>query len=443
MNSDGLPLADMCNKLNTWLETVRRLDGYSGPVVHWWQNCLHFTGAGLDWRYEGIIIGYLNLYKKTGDEHWLSKARRAGDDLVRGQLVTGNFGNSRFELNPYTGGTPHEASCDLALLHIVVTLREEKREGWQVYLEAARRNITSYYVNLLCDPETGVVMDHPRHLSFVPNKAATAAEMFLLLSQVTGQEEWMVQYGMPTLNAVLSHQVQGGSLDGAIHQLSVGRRCDNRFFPYYIARCITGLLAGYEWSGKDIYLDSASRAMAFILRHRYQDGSFPQVVYPGGRANRYPQWIAASGDILRVMSLLVPHGLTPNPEPTLQWLLHDQEPTGAFRTAWGFAAQCSQRSPGSLPEFRDLLPVAGWNDKVFRYLTGLWLASEQPATNLEPIHLSGEQDVFEAECVFRGKRMHYFEDSKTMTLDQDGKIQYRWVKGESWAAVCAPPLLGK
>ncbi len=72
--------------LDAWLETMRGPDGYGGPVVHWWQDNLLYTGVGLDWRYEGIILGYLNLYRATGEERWLDKARRAGDDLVRGQL---------------------------------------------------------------------------------------------------------------------------------------------------------------------------------------------------------------------------------------------------------------------------------------------------------------------------------------------------------------------
>ena len=39
-------------------------------------------------------------------------ACRAGDDLVQGQLTSGNYRNSCFELNPYTGGTPHVAIID-------------------------------------------------------------------------------------------------------------------------------------------------------------------------------------------------------------------------------------------------------------------------------------------------------------------------------------------
>jgi hypothetical protein len=103
---------------------MRGPGGYSGPVVHWWRDCLDYSGPGLDWRYEGIIIGYLNLWAATGEASWLAKARRAGDDLMNGQLPSGNFRNSCFELNPNTGGTPHEAACDLALLRLA--------EAWSV-----------------------------------------------------------------------------------------------------------------------------------------------------------------------------------------------------------------------------------------------------------------------------------------------------------------------
>ena len=48
--------------LDTWFETQRQPSGYGGAVVHWWWDNLDFTAPGLDWRYEGILIGYLNLY---------------------------------------------------------------------------------------------------------------------------------------------------------------------------------------------------------------------------------------------------------------------------------------------------------------------------------------------------------------------------------------------
>jgi hypothetical protein len=81
--------------LDSWFDSMRLPGGYGGPVAHWWDDCLIYQGPGLDWRYEGIILGYLNLWESTGDRYWLNKANRAGDDLVQGQLPSGNFNNSK------------------------------------------------------------------------------------------------------------------------------------------------------------------------------------------------------------------------------------------------------------------------------------------------------------------------------------------------------------
>jgi len=470
-------VGETITRLDAWLETMRSPDGYGGPVAHWWQNCLQFTGAGLDWRYEGIVTGYLNLYSKTGEERWLAKARRAGDDLVQGQLPSSNYGNSCFELNPYTGGTPHEAACDLALLHLAEVLREQGDPDWQTYLTTAERNIRDYHIRVLWDAETQVFRDHPHIPSFVPNKAATLVEALFKLAALTGDEALIDAYALPTLEAVLAHQVQGGTLDGAIYQYSRQGQAVAKFFPFYIARCVPGLLAAYEHSGdacpersrRERFLDAARRAMEFVLRWRCEDGSFPQVVYPGGRINRYPQWVAGVGDILRVMALLEAHGFKADSGPTLEWLLHGQQPSGGFRTAHGFASQVSQREPGKVPEFRDLLPVCGWSDKAFRYLTealpggsggvrkeycqrtgngqtdgnGAALPTGNDASfsaSLDPTRLC---PPLERECLLRGQRCEYREDATGIELRRNGELIYRWVKGTSWAEVCTPEMLWK
>src|SRR5512143_2590227 len=57
--------------LDAWLDSQRQAGGYGGPVVHWWRDCTDFTGPGLDWRYEGIITGYINLWASTRRPIWL------------------------------------------------------------------------------------------------------------------------------------------------------------------------------------------------------------------------------------------------------------------------------------------------------------------------------------------------------------------------------------
>src|SRR4051812_17366681 len=110
-------------RLDGWLDTMRGPGGYGGPVAHWWQQCLVYTGPGLDWRYEGLILGYLQLWAHTGAEGWLHKACRAGDDLVQAQLANGHYPASGFEANLSSAGTPHEAACDVGLLSLALALR--------------------------------------------------------------------------------------------------------------------------------------------------------------------------------------------------------------------------------------------------------------------------------------------------------------------------------
>lgn len=413
--------------LDQWLETMRGPAGYGGPVAHWWRDSVLFCGPGLDWRYEGIITGYLELSAKTGDSVWLAKARRAGDDLVAGQLPDGNYRNSGFEANPSTGGTPHEAACDLALLRLAAVLRARREADWETYFRTAARNIEQHSIKKLWDADAQVFRDDPSQPSFVPNKAATLVEALFLLSEISGRDEYIERYARPTLLGILAHQVRaaGDPCDGAIAQNSFGRQTVQKYFPYYNARCVPALTRGYQTLGWAACLDAAHAAMAFVLRWRDGDGGFPQVVYPGGRVNRYPRWVAATGDILGAMACLQPFGLEPAPEPTLGWLLDGQLPSGAVRTAEGFASQVSQGRPPSVPDWRDLLPVVGWCDKAFRYLATVGL----------PTGERHEATPVDVGCTFHGRPARYHEDAETIVVVAETRQVYGWRKGATWAEV--------
>lgn len=417
-------------RLDAWLDTMRGPAGYGGPVAHWWQNCLQFTGAGLDWRYEGIIIGYLNLYRKTGNGRWLAKARQAGDELVRGQLSSGNFRNSCFELNPYTGGTPHEAACDVALLHLAQVLKEQGNPAWQTYAATAEHNLRAYIIDVLWDEARQVFRNTASDASFVPNKAATIVEAIIAWVSLSGDDEPLERYALPTLEAILRCQVHapGAQLDGAIDQGCIGQDGTGRFFPFYIARCIPALVRGYTLTGRGRFLEAAHCAMSFVLRERLPDGSFPQVIYRNGRTNRYPQWVAGVGDILRAMEIMRQQGMEISLDSTVEWLLREQHPCGGIRTGHGFAAQGSQQFSSRLPEFRDVLPACGWVDKAFRYLT------HHVQDNLEP----GGADIGDTElaCVFRGRVVRYREDATVIELWHEREPIYRWGKGSAWAEIC-------
>jgi hypothetical protein len=414
-------------KLDAWLETMRGPGGYGGPVAHWWQQSLIYTGAGLDWRYEGIIAGYLQLWERTGDERWLARACRAGDDLLSGQLERGHYAASGFEINPATGGTPHEAACDAGLLLLALALRTARRASWQRYAACAERNLREFYVAQLWDSAARSFRDSPHVPSFVPNKAATVGEALFLLAEVTGDALWVERYALPTLDRVVEHQIRdAGALDGAIAQNSFGARKVEKYFPIYIARCIPALLRGYRWTNDEHYAECALRAMSFIARWMDQDGCFPTVVYAKRRANRYPCWIAPLGDLLRAADALRPYGFDADLDAAQHRLLAGQDVSGGMQTASGFAGQVSGRRSGA-PDLRDILHVVGWCDKAFRYLAS-HVGPELPAAASAP---------FEAACVFRGQALRLVETPKLLEVAYGRETRYRWRKGQPWPEIAA------
>ncbi len=275
--------AQWAANLDAWLETLRDPNGYGGPVVHWWQNCLSFTGAGLDWRYEGIISGYLTFWKRTGEARWLSKAQRAGDDLIRGQLPSGHFRHSNFEQNPYAGGTPHEAAADLGLLRLAAALRAGGEEDWAGYAAAAEANLRGYAIGRLWDETAGSFRDSPKVPSLVPNKACTLAEALFALAKLRGTAEPIERYALPTLAAIVALQVEAPKrLAGAIPQNTIRGGVVEAYFPYYIARCIPALLLAFDHTGDGRWAEAATAAGRFIARQIDGDGLLPQALYPRG-----------------------------------------------------------------------------------------------------------------------------------------------------------------
>ncbi|NJN67966.1 MAG: hypothetical protein HC884_15290 [Chloroflexaceae bacterium] len=415
-------------RLDAWLETMRGPGGYGGPVAHWWQQSLVYTGPGHDWRYEGIIAGYLQLWKYTGERRWLDKVRRAGDDLVDAQLENGHFAASVFELNPATAGTPHEAGCDSGLLLLALLLREQGDPSWERYAACAERNVRCFYIEQLWDESMQAFRDDPRAPAFVPNKAATVCETMFLMAEATGQDIWVEHYAMPTIRRILAHQVTGGPFDGAMAQNSLGPRRIEKYFPIYNARCVSALLRGYRWTNQESYADAALRVMGFLRRWMAPDGSLPTVIYPNRSVNRYPLWIAPLGDVLHAANVCRSYGFEADFSETARWVLAGQDETGGIQTARGFAAQAGG-TPGSLPDVRDVLHVVGWCDKVFRFLSAHVRKGPLPVATSDP---------FEQPCTFRGRSLLLTESPTELVVAAHQEPRYRWHKGQPWAGLAAP-----
>ena len=418
-------------RLESWLETMRGPAGYGGPVGHWWGQCLRFTGAAADWRYEGIILGYLRLWERTAAGTWLARACRAADDVVRQTLPSGGYRYSSFELNPAPFGTPHEAACDVALLRLALALRAAglHPECAERYAATASKNLQNVYAATLWDGEAGGFRDVPSAASFVPNKQATAAEAWLALAEWTGDARCAEEYAAPALPLIVRAQQGGGAHAGAIDQILTrsarGWSASGRYFPLYIARCLPALVVGANVFHDAALVDAARLAARFIHAQISTEGECPLIVYANGVIRHRPVWSAALGDLLRGLAAAEGVGGPPPPPALLTRLLAGQDSNGGIRTAHGFAAILTGRDHASLPELRDLLHVAGWADKAFRYLAGV----ADPI--VEPLLPSDE--TFDAMCVFRGRVLRLVESPAELRLEHAGRTVYRWQKGQDWA----------
>ena len=128
------------------------------------------------------------------------------------------------------------------------------------------------------------------------------------------------------------------------------------------------------------------------------------------------------------------------PAAALERLLASQSPSGGVATGEGFAAQIGQRTPPRDPDYRDVTPVVGWNDKVLRLLTAM---AERTATpdRLLPLPAAA---VRAQRCPVRvWGRPARFEETPTLLRilpRASDRPLYEWSKTEPWARIVSPEV---
>jgi len=413
MNSAGKALAN----LTAWLATMRQVGGYGGPVPHWWGSSYRYAGPAMDWRYEGLLAGFAELWRRTGQPQWRQLLVVAATDVVSAQREDGSLLASQFEANPGSLGTPHEAACAAGLL---TAARALDRPDW---VAAAGRILDNLVANLW-DGEG--FTDRPHVPGRVPNKLATLAEALLLYVEATGSEQY-VPLAEAALRDVLRLQVKRPAVPaGAVHQ-QAGRHGggDGRFFPYYNARVVAGLVTAARVLGVSRYQSAAEAIGEFLAHIEDPDGSFPQVVYEGWKQAPTPRWVAGTADILRAFYLV---GRPPSAS-AIRRVWDGQLTSGGFRSAEGFGGTQGALASALLPDYRDVTPAVGWSDKVLR-----WMAETQdipailPSVTVTPVVL---------DVLVRGRPARWRETAESFTLvrpDASGRQLYRWQKRLPWAA---------
>ncbi len=383
-------------KLITWLESMKGSYGYYGPISHYWEHSLLYTGPQIDWRYEGIITGYLALYQGTGDGRYLRLAKEAGDFILHAQLPNGCYLNSSFQHGALEGNTPHEAAVDCALLYLAQTLRKEKKE-YRPYVHAALRNIKEHYIGRLWTGKG--FADTVYNPVLVANKNATAAEALHLVSSFVRIHP---RYQERAIEVALHNQVtRGPTLGATIHKGTP----EHLRIGIYTARCASAL-ARIDSERYQPFIDNAWE----FLRQLVGTKGTLFGMQKDGKIVKEPHWIAPSAEYLGSIDYAKFHGSRAIKARVYDLLANGQLASGGIRTA---------HTLHGIQRFTDILPVAGWNDKALRYLAPLG------------IDLLGTER-HEERALLAGHEGRYVEDAKKLQFMNRERTVYKYTKGRTF-----------
>lgn len=415
-------------RFEPWLETYRGAGGYRGPVVGMRGQCLSWCGPGHDWRWEGLLDGWCERLSQTRDLSYAQRIDQALADLANAQLADGSLRNSAFDQNPLEGGMPYEPMAMAAAMRAVMALRQQGREPsadtrrlFEWYAE--RRLIQTLWNKNLQTFNNWLQSDFE---SYSP-AAVAAIVMFLAdYADLTGQSARISHYLHGAGASLLAVQVKAGALCGAV---PLSNRSTSSFSPFLAAWCLPAWRRLATITGDDRYSCACEDLRAYLRHALLPEGGVACMDFQKRTARLRPVFVGATAHIIRM--LLQDPGIE-EPDPVLiaqqtAWLLDRQMATGAFDTAVGFGA-LGRRLPCP-PDWRDVLPVVGWN--TFAYALLARFAGSQP------IPLADGIGLFERPVTIKGAAGILREDAVSLSLVvRRGRIVYDWKKSALAPTIC-------
>jgi len=421
-NNSNAPAAAF-GALDGWLESLRGEGGYYGPVVGLRGTAMAWCGPAHDWRWEGLLDGWVSRHRHTADPNFLDRIEGALRDLQGAQLADGSFRNSCFEQNPMEGGMPHEPAVMAAVLRAGRHLREAGRawpEGSEAMLErfVEKRLIKSLWNKTLRTFNNWLQSDFD---IYAPPAVAAIVETLFAYGELTGTAERWTPYLAGAAESLLKSQFRDGPLAGALPVSSTDRASAS---PYLAARCLPALTLLHHGTGDRRFAEAGDRLADFVKRGFRTAGGIACMAFAGRPQRVAPLFAGATAG---AMWALCRAGRMDEALWNTQrdWLLALQTDSGGFDTAVGFGSGLPPRDP---PDWRDALPAYGWAAHVYALLAHR-VAAPAPCQRKE----SG---VVRRDVMVRGRRAVMAEDVETITIRDRAEPLYVWRKRTVWPEVC-------
>lgn len=403
-------------RLIAWFDTMRTGAGHGGPVVGLRGVSMACCMAGFDWRWEGLLDGWIELHRRTGEPVWLDRMDEALRAIASAGLANGAFRNSSFEFNPFEGGMPHEPAMIAAALRARARLVSEGRTPPPEFDEAAARFVAERLVRelwskLLRTFKNWMQSDFER---CTPSAVAAAVEVLDAWTAISGDAQTHDAHLEGAGASLLAAQIRNGPAAGGFPSTHPGPASAN---PYLSARILPALERLFARTNDVRYSECALRLIDFLRRHARRSGGFPLLVHTDRPVTSAPLFVGATAGVLVALRRAGQAGAVAE-EPHVRFVLAHQSAAGGFDTAEGFDAH-----RGAAPDWRDVVPVCGWADKIHHLLAML-------AGRVAPAGATGRVS---RPVRVRGVEALYEEDDGRMRISGEDRIHFDWHKGRPWA----------
>jgi hypothetical protein len=408
-------------QLEGWLATMHGTGGYYGPVVGLRGISMAWCGAGHDWRWEGLLDGWIILHRRTGDPVYFERMDAALQALQKAHLANGAFCNSYFENNPFEGGMPYEPAVMAAVLRTLLYMKETSHPwpaGTEEMVErfVEERLIKELWNKVLRTFNNWMQSDFER---YSPPAVAAIVETLCNYAMLTDSANRLAPYIEGAANSLLKSQLWTGSLAGA---LPLSNYEGSSASPCLAARGLPALALLHQYTGEARFVAAGDALADFVNRCLLPDGGITYMVFADRPARIAPRFVGATADALRSLARADRQDATVT-STQLAWLLDHQTASGAFDTAVGFGTEAGRDKH---PDWRDVIPVCGWADKIYALLAGQ-AENPAPASNSEPVCRNVR---------VRGEEAAFMEDANSMTLRSKKMEWFIWRKRTVCPSAC-------
>jgi len=408
-------------RLEGWLATMGGSVGYYGPVVGLRGVSMAWCGIGHDWRWEGLLDGWTTLHRRTNNAVYLDRMDAALNALSSAQLANGTFCNSYFENNPFEGGMPYEPMMMAAVLRTLRYMKEIAHPWPAGTAEMVERFVEERLIKELWNKvlktfNNWMQSDFER---YSPPAVAAIVEILDDYAKLTDSAERLAPYSEGAAHALLACQFRDGPRAGA---LPLSNQEGSDVSPCMAARALPAFARLQHQTGDARFATAGDALERFVRGCLLPDGGSAMMAFANRPPRVAPLFIGATADVLHSFERAGRHDATLI-RAQLPWLLSHQTASGGFDTAVGFE---DGRGCTRLPDWRDVIPVCGWTDKVYGLLAGL---VENPVSLVSGGPVSRSVRV-------RGEEAVFMEDKDSMTLRSNKTEWFVWRKQTVCPSVC-------